>query len=573
MKVYLKEKLTELLIKSGLLDAKKLEEAVKSQRKQGGSLSRILIDAGYIKEKDLMILLSRELGVPLLDLSRIKVDPEAIFILPKRIAQKFNILPISKMGDTVSVAMSDPLNIFAIDELEALTGCEIRPVLASEKDIKNAIDLYYNPSSEAKVDEIMKDMVESKLKLKEEEGEDPSSREDLYRLTLETPVIKLVNMILSEAIKLKASDALIEPMEDSIRFRYRIDGVLIESQSPPRSFHNAIVSRIKVLSKLDIAEHRLPQDGSFRIKFQKRNVDFRVSVLPSNIGEKVALRVLDRSQAMLDLERLGFGDKSLSDIQSSAKRPHGMILVCGPTGSGKTTTLYSILKYVDSPEKNIITVEDPVEYEIEGINQVSANPDIGLTFEASLRSILRQDPDIIMIGEIRDYETVDIAIKAALTGHLVLSTLHTTDACSSIVRLVNMGVEPFLITSSVLMVAAQRLIRLICQDCKEKYDLKLEHADIERLGIHAKGGIFKAYRGKGCSSCHNTGYKGRTGIIETLVLSNPIKKLIARKAPEADIRKAALELGMLTIYDDGIEKAKKGLTSVEEVLRVTADRM
>jgi type IV pilus assembly protein PilB len=378
----------------------------------------------------------------------------------------------------------------------------------------------------------------------------------------------MTNLILSEAVKMKASDVLIEPMEKKLRVRYRIDGLLREIKSPPRIMYEAIISRLKVMSNLNIAEHRLPQDGRFKIRIQNREVDFRISVLPSSEGEKAAMRILDKNQAMLDLDKLGFDGKALDDLKRESQRPHGMIIVCGPTGCGKTTTLYSILKFIDSPEKNIITVEDPVEYDLYGINQITIHPNIGLTFGSSLRSILRQDPDIIMVGEIRDYETADIAIKAALTGHLVLSTLHTTTAPGSVVRLLNMGIEPFLITSSVVLVAAQRLARKICPNCREEY--KINKAAFKDYEIKTDKENIILHRGRGCRECFNTGYKGRVGLIETLVLTPKIRELIVNKAQEYQIREAARKESMATLREDGFKKALTGITTWEEVLRLTA---
>ncbi|MDD2653953.1 MAG: GspE/PulE family protein, partial [Candidatus Omnitrophica bacterium] len=396
--------------------------------------------------------------------------------------------------------------------------------------------------------------------------------EELARLTQEAPVIKFTEAILKQAIDAKASDILIEPMEKRLRIRFRIDGVLREIESPPKALQAPMVSRIKVISGLDIAEHRLPQDGRFKTKADDREVDFRVSILPSTFGEKVALRILDKKMAMLDVNKLGFNNKALGDLKSCSKRPHGMILVTGPTGTGKTTTLYSILKYVDAPEINIITVEDPVEYDLPGINQVTAKVDIGLTFAATLRSMLRQDPDVIMVGEIRDFETVDIAIKAALTGHLVLSTIHTTTAPGTIVRLVNMGVEPFLIASSVICIVSQRLLRQICDKCKTSYEISEEMA--KRLGASIPNKTTTFYRGKGCKFCFNSGYKGRVGIAETLVLTPKIKDLIFQRAEEHKIKEQAIKEGMITLRQDGIEKAIAGITSLEEVLRTTiADKI
>jgi type IV pilus assembly protein PilB len=569
--ISLKERLTELLIKQNLLKTEDLQKALLVQKEKGGRLSEILVQMGFISENDLTVCLSQSLGLPSLDISRMKIDGEVLKIIPRDVARYYQIIPVSKLGKSLTLAMVDPLNIFAIDDVKALTGYDINPIIGKPKDVLSAIEAYYPEDSSQIIDNIIKGISDTEqIELVKEDGRQELAVEELTRLTQEAPVIKLTNAIVKQAVDAKSSDILIEPMENSMRIRYRVDGLLREVDAPPKNLHAPLVSRIKVVSGLDIAEHRLPQDGRFKVQFENREVDFRVSILPTNMGEKVALRILDKNAAMLDIEKLGFDPKPLEVIKICAMRPHGMILVCGPTGSGKTTTLYSILKYVDAPEKNIITVEDPVEYQLAGINQVTARPDIGLTFASSLRSILRQDPDIIMIGEIRDFDTVDIAIKAALTGHLVLSTLHTTTASGSIVRLVNMGVEPFLITSSLIAIVAQRLIRRICPHCKEAYHLSEEIT--KRVGMtnlpQGKETVF--YRGKGCRYCFNTGYSGRVGIAEVLPLSPKIKELILARADEAKIKSAARAESMQTLREEGLMKAIAGLTSIEEVIRVTA---
>ena len=565
----LKEKLTSLLIDKGLLKKEDLEKALSVQKEKGGSLSDILVDSGYISKEDLMIVLSQELGIPPINLSRYKIEPSVLKIIPQKTAKYYRILPLSRMGDTLMIAITDPLNIFITDDIKTLTGFKISPVLTTEKDIKEALKQYYGESATTAVERIVESMKGADdIKVIEavtREGASDSSS-DLLRMTQEAPVVKISNLLLAEGVNLRASDILIEPLENDLRIRYRIDGVLQEARkAPPKTLHSAIVSRFKVIAGLNIAERRLPQDGRFKVKLQGREVDFRVSVLPSSRGEKVALRILDRSQAMLDIGLLGFDSRSLDEIKSAARRPHGMILICGPTGCGKTTTLYSVLQHVNSPEKNIITVEDPVEYAIEGINQVTSRPDIGLTFANALRSILRQDPNVIMIGEIRDFETVDIAIKAALTGHLVLSTLHTTTATGSLIRLVNMGCEPFLITSSLVLVGAQRLVRKICQNCIEPHALSREIADELKIGLEEK----KFYRGKGCDKCLGTGYRGRVGLIEVLTLSHKIKSLILEGVQEYRIREAARREGMRTLRENGLKLVSDGVTTLDEILRVT----
>jgi type IV pilus assembly protein PilB len=567
--VSLKERLTDILINNKLITAEQLQKALEVQKEKGGRLSNVLVDLKFVKENELISTLSAGLGLPLIDLKRFKIDYEIVKIIPINIARHYQIIPVSKMGDSITLAMADPLNIFAIDHVAALTGFKINPIISSSHDILEAIELSYPDTDKSVIDNIVKEMSVSSIELIREDREALPSGEELDRISREAPVIKVMDMIIEDAVDKKSSDILIEPFDKKLRLRYRIDGILQEQKSPPKGMYLSIVSRVKVMSDLNIAEHRLPQDGRFKIKIAGKEVDFRISILPSSFGEKVAIRILDKSQATLDIEKLGFSQDTVSKLKKVSRLPHGMMLVCGPTGSGKTTTLYSVLKFVDSPEKNLVTVEDPVEYQLEGINQVNARPEIGLTFASALRSILRQDPNIIMIGEIRDYETVDIAIKSALTGHLVLSTLHTTTASGVIVRLVNMGVEPYLINSSLICVVAQRLIRKVCAYCKEDYAIKPEIAESLKLDL---GKIKKPEfaRGKGCSRCFNTGYSGRTGIAEVLLLSVQIRELILKKEQEQMIKQQARKEGMRTLREDGLGAALNGLTSLEEVLRVTA---
>ncbi|NQT06530.1 MAG: Flp pilus assembly complex ATPase component TadA [Candidatus Omnitrophica bacterium] len=564
----LRDRISSALIKKGLISQKDLDKALKIQKRKGGKLSDILVGEGFVEKDALMSLLSLELGVPPINLSRYKIDAEVLNLIPKKIALHYNILPISKMGNILTVAMADPLNVFAVDDIKALTGFKIGPVVTTDKDMRDAIEHYYGEDTHHAVEKIIEDIEEAKrIQMVEESSVEDIDSQALMKLTQEAPVVKVTDRLLSDGIRLKASDILIEPLEHEMRVRYRVDGLLREGRKPPRTMHAAIVSRLKVMSNLNIAERRLPQDGRFKIKIAEREVDFRISVLPSSMGEKAALRILDKSQAVLDLNKLGFEREPLDDLKKASARPHGMILICGPTGCGKTTTLYSILNLVDSPEKNIVTVEDPVEYQLKGINQVAIQSNIGLTFAASLRSILRQDPDVIMVGEIRDFNTVDIAIKAALTGHLVLSTLHTTTACGSIVRMVNMGVEPFLISSSVVLVAAQRLIRKVCPKCSEEY--KVNESILKRLRIDNIKAPVILHKGRGCKTCENTGYKGRIGLAEVLVLTPTIKDLIARRAQESEIKAQAIKEGMKTLRENGLAKVLAGLTTLEEVVRVT----
>ncbi|MCX5695524.1 MAG: ATPase, T2SS/T4P/T4SS family [Candidatus Omnitrophica bacterium] len=564
----LKDRLTEIFINNKLLTQEQLDEALAVQKEKGGRLSDIIVTLKFIKESELVLTLSEGLGLPLIDLKRFKIDPEIVKIIPINIARHYQIIPVSKMGDTITLAMADPLNVFTIDHVQALTGYKINPIISTSQDIAQTIDLSYPDSTKGIIEDLVKEMSASSIELIREEKDVLPSDQELNLISRQAPVIQVTNMILEEGVNKKASDILIEPFSSKLRLRLRIDGVLHEGKAPAKNIHPSIVSRIKVMSDLNIAEHRLPQDGRFKMKFSGREVDFRVSILPSSFGEKVALRILDKSQATLNIERLGFSPNIITNLEKVAKLPHGMILITGPTGSGKTTTLYSIMKFIDSPDKNIITVEDPVEYQLEGINQVTARPEIGLTFASALRSILRQDPNVIMIGEIRDFETVDIAIKSALTGHLVISTLHTTTAAGAIVRLVNMGVEPYLINSSLVCVVAQRLVRKICAYCKEEHPVKKEILDTLKIKLDVKDPKF--FRGKGCSHCFNMGYSGRTGIAEVLLLSSGVRELILARAQEHLIKQQARKEGMVTLREDGITQVLKGLTTLEEVVRVTA---
>ncbi|MFH0762413.1 MAG: ATPase, T2SS/T4P/T4SS family [Candidatus Omnitrophota bacterium] len=565
----LKERLTQILIDNKLITKEQLGQALEVQKKKGGRLSDIIVDLKFIKEKESISSLSAELGFPLIDLKRFKIDYEITKLIPPEISRHYQIIPLSKIGETITLAMADPLNIFAIDHVKALTGFKINPIISSSEDILQTIELAYPDATGGIIDNLVKEISAPAIEFVREDKEILPSDQELDHISRQGPVIQVTNMILEQAIKSKASDILIEPLEKALRVRFRIDGVLQEEKSPPKKMHPSIVSRVKVMSDLNIAEHRLPQDGRFKVQLLGKEVDFRVSILPSGFGEKIAIRVLDKSQATLDIEKLGLNQACISKLKKAARLPHGMLLVCGPTGSGKTTTLYSILKFIDSPQKNIVTVEDPVEYQLEGINQVTVRSEIGLSFSAALRSILRQDPNIIMIGEIRDYETVDIAIKSALTGHLVLSTLHTTTAPGSIVRLVNMGVEPYLINSSVVCIVSQRLVRQVCTHCRESYSFKKDLIQKLKIGLDKLKDL-EFYRGKGCSSCFNTGYAGRTCIAEVLMLSTSIRNLILNRAQEHAIKELARKEGMRTLREEGIEAALKGITSLEEVLRVTA---
>lgn len=573
----LKDRIKEILLRDNLIDPAALEQALDEQRKTGRELSGILVARKLISEDVLTQVLSEGLGLPPINISRMQIDPKVIHLIPREMAEKYKVMPISLLGDNLTLAMADPLNIFAVDNVQALTGLTIVPIISRVKDVETAIQKYYSgaPAIDDKQEtfadimkDINKDTDEPEL-IKEGAAED---RGGIEEITNEAPIIKLADTIIQQAVYARASDVFIEPLEREMRVRYRVDGVIREVDRMSKVVHAPLISRIKVISTLDISEHRLPQDGRFKtIIAGNKEVDFRVSVLPTITGEKVVLRVLDQNTNILDLEKLGFEPSTLQRLKACADRPHGMILTCGPTGSGKTTTLYSVLKHVDSPGLNIVTVEDPVEYQMKGLNQVNVKPALGLTFGASLRSILRQDPDIIMIGEIRDSETLDIAVKAALTGHLVLSSLHTTTAAGSVIRMMNMGIEPFLICSSVLAILAQRLLRRVCESCKEKYELN--SAVVEKIGLarlFPQQKSFELFRGKGCQKCLKTGYKGRVGIHEILSFTPKVRELVLARAGEFKIKQAGRSEGMYTMREDGLFKAVAGLTTLEEVLRVTA---
>jgi len=566
----LKDRLQEILIRDDIIKQKDLDKALAEQKKSGGELSKILVKLNLISEDDLARILSEGLGMPPIDISRLKINPEVVKIIPKDVAVKNKIIPISKLGGNLTLAMADPLNIFVIDNVQALTGLSITPIIGRATQIQDTIEKYYSGESNETLENIIKDIrgaEELELIREMDSGGQGSNVEDL---TQDAPMIKLTDTIIQQGVIAKASDVFIEPMEKTLRIRYRVDGVIREADEMSKALHLPIISRIKVISNLDISEQRLPQDGRFKTKIGDKEVDFRVSVLPTAFGEKIVLRVLDKSGGMIDIDKLGFEKESLDRLKQCALKPHGMILSCGPTGSGKTTTLYSVLRFVDSPEKNIVTVEDPVEYQMKGINQVNVRPAVGLTFSATLRSILRQDPDVIMIGEVRETETLDIAVKAALTGHLVVSSLHTTTAAGSIVRMMNMGIEPFLISSSVLAIVGQRLLRRICPKCKEPYTVPHELHERLRLNKIAKAKDIKFFRGKGCKACFNTGYLGRVGISEVLILNQDVKEEILQRSGELKIKEIGRKSGMKTMREDGMAKAIEGLTTLEEVLRVTA---
>lgn len=560
-------RLGDILVKNNIITAEQLTAALQEQKMSGGQskLGTILVKQGLIKEPELVAFLSRQYGVPTISLAEYDIDPAVIKVIPPEVSQKYNLVPVNRAGSTLIVAVSDPSNLFAIEDIKFMTSYNVEMVVTGESDIKAAIDKYYDQS--ASLADVMDNLDMEDLELVDTEEEvDVSS---LERATEDAPVVKLVNLILMDAIKKKASDIHIEPYEKTFRVRYRIDGVLYEVMKPPMKLKNAITSRIKIMAELDIAERRLPQDGRIKIKLGGgKDMDYRVSVLPTLFGEKIVMRLLDKSNLQLDMTKLGYEPDALAHFKREIHKPFGMVLVTGPTGSGKTVSLYSALSELNKVTENISTAEDPVEFNFAGINQVQMHEDIGLNFAAALRSFLRQDPDIIMIGEIRDFETAEIAVKAALTGHLVLSTLHTNDAPATINRLLNMGIEPFLVASAVNLITAQRLARRVCGECKEKEDIPLQA--LITAGVPAEEAPeFVCYRGRGCPTCNNTGYKGRVGFYQVMPMLEPIRELILNGANTAEIKRESMRLGIKSMRQSGLTKLKEGVTSLEEVLRVT----
>ena len=561
-------RLGELLISKGFITPAQLEKALQEQKISGNKLGSALVKMDYITEKNLVSFLSRHYGVPAIDLNEVQIDPEATKMIPADVIFKYQAIPIKRVGSTLRVAMSDPSNILAIDDLKFLAGCHVEVFVSTESAIKACIDRFYDPSDT--LNQIMENIEEGeKMELLDESEE--INVNELQQAVEDAPVVKLVNLILDEAIKRSASDIHIEPYERVFRVRLRVDGVLYEFMKPPLKLKNAITSRIKIMSKLDIAERRLPQDGRIKVKYGKdKEMDFRVSVLPTLFGEKVVMRLLDKSSLQLDMTKLGFEEQPLREFQAAIHKPFGMVLVTGPTGSGKTTTLYSALTELNQVSENISTAEDPVEYNLMGINQVQIHEEIGLSFANCLRSFLRQDPDIVMVGEIRDFETAEIAIKAALTGHLVLSTLHTNDAPSTISRLLNMGIEPFLVASAVNLIVAQRLARRICEGCKTIAQVSpqmLMNLGLSQEELHS----FACYRGAGCTRCNNTGYKGRVALYEILPVREEIRELILQGASTGEIKKGAIQLGMKTLRQAALQKLREKVTTVEEVLKTTVE--
>jgi type IV pilus assembly protein PilB len=558
-------RLGELLVREKLISLQQLRQAQDEQRRTGQNLGATLAKLGYISDGEITNFLSAQYRVPAINLDEYEIDQEVLKLVSKDVCDKHKIIPVSRAGSSLIMAMADPTNLHAIDDIKFLTGFNVEPVVASESAIAAAVERFYQTGPS--YDEVMAGFDEDEIEFGAE-GEELNLME-LEKASEDAPVVRLVNMILLNAIKKGASDIHVEPYEKKLRIRYRIDGVLIDEMSPPLKLKNAIASRLKIMSQLDIAERRLPQDGRIKLKLGKgREMDFRVSVLPTLWGEKIVMRLLDKSNLQLDMTKLGFDNQPLTDFQWAIHQPWGMVLVTGPTGSGKTTTLYSALSELNKPGCNISTAEDPVEYNLHGINQVQMHDEIGLNFAMSLRAFLRQDPDIIMVGEIRDFETAEIAVKAALTGHLVLSTLHTNDAPATISRLLNMGVEPFLITASVNLVLAQRLARKNCNDCKQ--ELKLDpHALFEIGFTEEQAATAKLMKGAGCRTCNGTGYKGRVALYEVMKFSDSLKEMVLQGASTAELKAAAIKQGMLTLRASGIRKVIDGVTSTEEILRVT----
>jgi type IV pilus assembly protein PilB len=593
-------KLGEILVRENLISPQHLREALDYQREHGGRLGFNLVKLGLVSDDMITAVLSRQYGIPSVNLDLFNIEPPVISLIPQEVAQKHSVLPLSRVGATLTLAMVDPTNVFAMDDVKFMTGLNVEPVVVAEGSVQQAIAKYYGSSREielatAPAEEVA--LVDAKnngsggithadlvsldsIDFETGQTEDVEVLEDneeidlttLSRMSEDAPVVRLVNVLLVDALRRGASDIHVEPYEKELRIRFRIDGVLYDVMHPPLKMRDALISRIKIMSKLDISEKRLPQDGRIKIKVKvdsrSRELDFRVSTLPTLFGEKVVLRLLDKQNLMLDMTKLGFEPESLTKFKRNISKPYGMVLVTGPTGSGKTNTLYSALQSLNTIETNIMTAEDPVEFNLPGINQVQMKEQIGLNFAAALRSFLRQDPNIVLVGEIRDFETAEIAIKAALTGHLVLSTLHTNDAPSTISRLMNMGIEPFLVATSVNLIQAQRLIRRICKDCKQEHAVPAE-ALIEVGFSPEEARTIKTYKGKGCSTCNNTGYKGRIGLYEVMEITDELRELILIGASALELRKKAIDDGMITLRESGLHKIRAGVTTLEEVVRET----
>jgi len=555
--------LADILLKEGFIKEEDAQKAIEYQKMNGGTLSESFLKLGLVKEDQVVIGLAEQLGIPHVKLNNYKLDPEIMKILPEKVIKEKKVVPLSRSGNTLTVAMADPLNVLLIDDLRTLTGCKIQTVVATPSEIEETIADFFSSLATKNIEKLFK---ESQEEVKIIETKETVDLDKVIREAEKAPIINIVNLILSRAIKERASDIHLEPFEKELRVRYRIDGILYPITSFPKKVQNAVISRIKILSEMDIAEHRLPQDGRFKVKVKNRNIDFRVSTIPARFGEKVVLRLLDKAQLMgLTIDKLGLEKNVLEKYKRAIKQPYGMIVLTGPTSCGKSTTLYAALKAINTPERNILTIEDPVEYEAEGINQVQIHEEIGLTFPKALRAFLRQDPDIIMVGEMRDLETADIGIKAALTGHLLFTTLHTNNAPAAISRLINMGIEPFLIADALTFVGAQRLMRRVCKNCRTPF--KPSRELLKSLNINSSNEqIF--YKAKGCELCNHTGYRGRMAVMEALEIDDNIRELIIRKAPESEIRKVAINNGMVPLRENALTKVLRGESTLEEMVRV-----
>ncbi len=564
-------RLGDLLVTAGLITPEQLQQALLEQKRSNEKLGSILVRLGMLGEDQLISFLARQYGLPSITLSQLDIDSEVLKLVPAQMAKKYEVLPVKRVGNALTLAMADPTNVFAIDEVAFATNLQVLPVVASQGAIRKAIERNYDPQAAVLAD-VMTAMDGDAANVEVVEGgEETAAKVDVFELQEsadEAPVVKLVNMVLVDAIRRGASDIHLEPYEKVFRVRFRIDGVLHEMMTPPKRLEAAMISRIKIMASLDIAERRLPQDGRIKLRYLSREIDFRVSTLPTMFGEKVVLRILDKEALKLDLTHLGFDPWSLEQFTKAIRSPYGMVLITGPTGSGKTTTLYSAIHTVNSPDINIMTVEDPVEYNLKGVNQAQVKEDIGRTFAAVLRSFLRQDPDVILVGETRDLETAQIAVRAALTGHLVFTTLHTNDCPSTVARLLDMGIPPFLVSSSLLLILAQRLARKICSQCKEAY--AIDEETLVPYG-HAPQGLGRCtlHKGKGCATCNFTGLKGRVAIYEVMPVTQELRDMILANAPAAEIRELARRQGMKTLRETGLLKVLDGTTTVEEVLRVT----
>lgn len=558
-----KKLLGEYLVDKGLVSNEQIQKALDEQKKAGSRLGQTLIELGYLKEDDLIVALARQLNLAHIDISSYSLKLNIVKLIPEQVARRYELVALEKVGNDLTIAMADPLNVFAIDEVQRLTQCRIEPVICSRASLFKVLDRCYKTEQDTPATaEISPPASDAYTKLQ-------SEPKDTSSLIAGKEIIELVDSIIYSCVEERATDIHIEPDEEEVRVRCRVDGFLRELSTYPRDIHLPLISRIKVLSNMDISEKRIPQDGRFQFEFKERKLDLRVSTLPTILGEKIVMRVLDKELVVINLDKLGFLTENLKQFRELINRPYGMILVTGPTSSGKTTTLYSAISEINTIEKNILTVEDPVEYQLKLVNQVQVNPRAGLTFAAGLRSFLRQDPNVIMIGEIRDLETAEIAVQSALTGHLVLSTVHTNNAPSTITRLIDMKIDAFLVASAVAGILAQRLIRIICSDCKYAYIPSQEV--VESLKLPASESGYTFYKGKGCDSCKGTGYRGRIGIFELMVINNSLRELILKNAPSSQLSDEAKKFGMCTLREDGLQKILNGITTVEELLRATAE--